>query len=125
MKNLPYIVTAVLIILTALFAILNKVWEGFVYFVLGTLLLLAMFWGFWQIYQYFTTYQKELDENFKYYRAKKIGEGQVSAKEFDVAEKEYRKQFGKSMLKDKVVKWGVILFCFAVAIAFLISMILY
>lgn len=125
MKNVPYIVTAVLIILTALFAILNKVWAGFVYFVLGALLLLALFWGVWQIFLYFTDFKQELDEGFKYYRAKKVGEGQVTAKEFDAAEKTYRKQYEKSLLKDKLLKWGIILFCFAVAIAFLMGMILY
>ena len=125
MKNVPYIVTAVLIILTALFAILNKVWAGFVYFVLGSLLLLALFWGVWQIFQYFTDFKKELDEGFQYYRAKKVGEGHVSAKEFDAAEKAYRKQYEKTMVKEKILKWGIILFCFAVAAAFLTGMILY
>lgn len=122
---MPYIVTAVLIVLTALFAILNRVWEGFVYFVLSSLFLLAVFWGVWQIFQYFTEFKKELDEDFKFYRAKIVGEGSVSSKEFDAAEKAYRKQFEKSMRKEKFVKWGIILFCFAVASAFLVGMILY
>lgn len=125
MKILPYIATAVLIVLTALFAILNKVWAGFVYFVLGSLLLLALFWGVWLTFLYFTDFKKELDEGFKFYRAKKVGEGQVSAKEFDTAEKAYRKQYEKGMLKEKLLKWGMILFCFAVAAAFLTGMILY
>lgn len=125
MKNLPYIVTAGLIALAALFAILNKVWSGFVYFVLSSMLLLALFWAVWLIFQFFTTYKQELDESFKYYRAKKVGEGQISAEAFDAAEKTYRKQFEKSMLKDKLLRWAVILFCFAVAGGFLVSMILY
>ena len=125
MKNLPYIVTAVLIVLTALFAILNRVWTGFVYFVLSSLLLLALFWGVWQTFQYFTEYKKELDEAFKFYRAKLVGEGNVSAETFDTSEKAYRKQFEKSMRKEKFVKWGIILFCFATACAFLAGMILY
>ncbi len=125
MKNVPYIVTAVLIALTALFAILNKVWEGFVYFVLGSLLLLALFWGVWQTYLYFTEYKEERAEEFKFFRAKKIGEGQIAEKEFDAAEKEYLKLFNKSILKDKIIKWGIIAFCFAIAAAFLMGMILY
>ncbi len=125
MKNLQYIVTAAMIALAALFAILNKAWPGFAYFVMASLLLLAIFWGVWLIVDYFTAYKKERDEDFVFYRAKLIGGGQVSAMEFDVAEKAYRKQFEKTILKDKIVKWGIILFCFAVAASFLLGMILY
>lgn len=123
MSKLPYIVTIVLVALTAVFALLNKVWTGFAYFVLSVLLLLAVFWGVWLIYKYFTDFKLELEEKFKLYRANKINKTQISQEKFDQNEKAYLKDFNKKVLKEKIVKWCVIAFCFAVAMAFLFGMI--
>lgn len=125
MKNLPYIFTVVFIIITALFAILRRFWEGFVYFVLGALLLLSVFWGVWLIYNYFTSFKKELDEKFKFFRVNVINQQGITTEAFDSALPAYRKLFKKKVLKDKLIKWGIILFCFACAGTFLVGMILY
>ncbi len=123
MSKLPYIVTIVLVVLTAVFALLNKVWTGFAYFVLSVLLLLAVFWGVWLIYKYFTDFKLELEEKFKLYRANKINKTQISQENFNQNEKAYLKDFNKKVLKEKIIKWCVIAFCFAVAMAFLFGMI--
>ncbi len=125
MKNLPYIVTAILIVLAGIFALLNRVWAGFVYFVLSLLLLLSLFWGVWLIWQFFTTFKKELAEEFELFRADTINSKQLSAQDFDANVATYKKQFNKKMLKTKLAKWGIIVFCFAVAVAFLMGIIFY
>ena len=125
MTKISYIVTAVLIILAGVFAILKRFWDGLAYFVLGTLLLLSIFWGVILIVRFFTEYKQELAEKFKYFKAEKVNKGQITSEAFEANLLAYQKEFNKKMLKEKLLKWCVIAFCFAVAAAFLTAMILY
>ena len=56
-----YIVSMVALALAGVFALLVKVWAGFMYFVLGTLLLLALFWAVFEVVRYFTDFSKRLE----------------------------------------------------------------
>ncbi len=125
MAKIPYIVTIVFVILTAIFAILNNYWTGFTYFVLACLMLLSLFWGAWQIYKYFTDFQKELKERFKFFKANQINSSEINEQIFEMNLSAYEKKFKKQILKEKIIKWFVILFCFALATAFLLGMIYY
>lgn len=125
MSKLPYIFTSVAVVLAALFAILNRFWTGFAYFVLSCCLLLALFWGAWLIYKYFTDFKHEIDERFKFYKAQKVNKSQVDESAFEANQAAYKKDFDRRMIKDKIIKWFIILFCFALAAAFLVGMILY
>ena len=122
---MAYIISIVAIVLAGIFAILESVWAGFAYFVLAILLLLALFWGGWLIYKYFTAFQKELEERFKIFRAETINNKQTTAEYFDNNIAQFKKEFSKKTLKDKIIKWFVIAFCFACAVAFLLGMIFY
>lgn len=124
-NKITYILTAVSFVLAALFAILNRFWTGFVYFVLAIFLLLAIFWGVLLIVRYFTTFKDELNEEFKYFKAEKINKNHITSEIFEAGLPTYQKEFKKKSFKIKFVKWFVILFCFAVASAFLMAMILY
>ena len=119
-----YIVTMVALILAGVFAILVKVWTGFMYFVLALLMVLALFWAVVQIYRYFTSFKKRAEERFKLYKAEVINQNNLSSSNFEANEKAYQKAFQKTFLKDKVLHWCLILFCFALAGAFLVAMIL-
>ena len=123
MAKIPYIVTTIAVVLAALSAILNRFWTGFVYFTLSCLLILSFFWGAWQIFKYFTDFKFELEEKFKYFKADKINSKGVSSEVFEASLPAYKKEFKKKILKDKILKWFVILFCFAVGVAFLVAMI--
>ncbi len=123
MTKIPYIVTIVAVVLTAVFALLNKVWTGFAYFVLAILLLLALFWGGWLIFKYLTDFKKEQQERFKIYKADKINRSEITQETFEQNEAVYRKDFNKILRREKLVKWFLIVFCFAVAVAFLLGMI--
>lgn len=125
MAYLSYIVTIVAIVLASIFALLLKVWAGFAYFVLTTLLLLSLFWGTWLIFKYLTEYKKELEEQFKLFKAKTINNRQLSVEYFDENIAVFKKEFSKKTKKDRFVKWFIILFCFACAVAFLLGMIFY
>lgn len=125
MNKLPYFITGGAVILAALFAILNRFWTGFVYFVLASLLVLSLFWGVWLIYKYFTDFKEELKDRFVLYKANKVNTTNTTTDMITANEAAYEKQFKKSVLKDKIIKWFIILFCFSVAIMFLIGMILY
>ena len=124
MQKIPYIVTSATVLLAGLFAILKRYWAGFAYFVLACLLLLALFWAVWQIFKYCTDFQKELQEQFKLYKANKINSGVVTAKDFEANLTLYKKEFKKKSFKDKFAKISIIAFCFAIAVAFLVGMIL-
>ncbi len=123
MNKIPYIVSAITIALAGLFAILNRFWTGFVYFVLALLLALSLFWAGWLIYKYFTDYKQELEERYSLWKANKLNTTQVSAEIISQNEAAYKKQFSKHMRKNKLVKWFEILICFALAVAFLVGMI--
>ena len=123
MTKLPYIVTAITIVLAGLFAILNRFWTGFVYFMLVTLLLLSLFWFGWLLYKYFTDFKQELDERFKFERARILGSGQVTAVAFDENLPYYKKQFKKKVFKDKFIKWFQIALCLAFAVMFITAMV--
>ncbi len=123
MNKLPYIVTATVIALAGLFAILNRFWSGFVYFVLVSLLLLSLFWTGWLIYLYFSDFQEELKERFNYFKSKTINETKITTDYFEENIAIFKKQFNKKTLKDKILKWFQILIAFSIAITFLIGMI--
>ena len=125
MAYLSYIVSIIAIVLAGVFAILQTVWAGFAYFVLAILLLLSLFWAGWLIYKYFTDYQQELEERFKVYRVETINAKLISVDDFDRDEPAFRKEFSKKVLKEKIFKWGMIAFCFACGMAFLLGMIFY
>lgn len=122
---MEYIVSLVMLILSGIFAILVKVWGGFAYFVLIALTLLAIFWGVFLIYKYCKSFKKQLEENFKFYRAQVINSQNISAEYFDSNEVAYRKEYKKKCRKLKFYEWCKILFCFAIAVAFLVGIILY
>ena len=125
MNKLPYFITGGAVILAALFAILNRFWTGFVYFVLASLLVLSLFWGVWLIYKYFTDFKEELKDRFVLYKANKVNSTNATSDVVDANEAAYLKQFNRLVLKDKIIKWFIILFCFSVAVMFVIGMILY
>ena len=121
-----YIITAVDLGLTALFAILNsKVWGGFAYFVLSLLLLLSLAWGVYLIIKYVKEFRPELQKDYAEFKAEKINKAGITAEEFEENEKIYKKQFNRACLKQKLAKWAVIAFCFAVAISFVAGIVLY
>ncbi len=121
-----YIVSAVDLVLTALFAILNKyVWKGFAYFVLSLLLALALAWGIWLVYKYFTAFKKEMEEEFNEYKIRVMNKEKITSKQFEEAEESYRKSFKKTLIKQIIFKWFIICFCFSIAVSFLLAMIFY
>lgn len=119
------VVTIISVVLSAVFALMTRLWAGFAYFVLALLMLLAIFWGIVLIIKFFTDYKKELQEEYTLFKAGKVNSSQISSKTFEENESVYKKEFSKKMLKDKILKWFVILFCFAVALTFLLGMIFY
>lgn len=122
---MAYIITIVAVVLAGIFALLVDVWASFVYFVLAILLLLALFWGDWLIYKYFTAYQKEVEDGFALFKAQIINSKNISTEEFDASLEYYKKEYAKSLKKEKFMKWLAICFCFAVAAAFVLGMIYY
>lgn len=119
-----YIFTAILLVLSGIFALLVQAWAGFTYFVLTMLMLLALLWAGYLIYQYFTSYKTELKEDFKLFKAETINEKNISDAEFENNISLYEKQFKHSILKDKLIYLFKILFCFAIAVLFITAMII-
>lgn len=123
MIKVPYIVTSILVVLAGLFAILNRFWVGFAYFVLTCLCLLCLFWGAWQIYKYHTDFKQDMAKQFVFFKANKINNTNITEEVFDKNLKIYQKEFKRKTFKDRFFKWCVIAFCFAMAVAFLLAMI--
>lgn len=123
MTKIPYIVSAVTFVLVALFAILQTYWTGFVYFVLGILLLLSIFWAVWLIIGYLTVYKKEREERFVLFKAEVCNTDHITAEYFEQNKAAYKKEFEKKLAKEKISRIYMIVFCFALAAAFLVGMI--
>ena len=123
MTKVPYIVSAVTFVLVALFAILERYWTGFIYFVLASLLLLSLFWGGWLIFGYLTVYKHEREERFLLYKAELINHDHITTEYFEQNKVAYKKEFEKKLAREKLSRIYMIAFCFALAVAFLIGMI--
>lgn len=121
---MAYIFTIISVVLAAIFALLAKVWAGFVYFVLASLLVLSIFWGVYLIFKYFKEFKNDLEERFVLYKAQIVNSNDLSGDQFEQHEDVYRKSFNKSMFKEKFFKWFEIVFAFALAVTFLVAMIL-
>lgn len=127
MKNkITYIVTIAIAVLTAIFTILKEqVWSGFVYFVFSLIMILGFFWAGWLIYKYFTEFKSEIDEKYKVFKAEKINKLRITSDIYEAGEVAYKKEFKRKLRREKFIKWFMICFCFAVAFAFLVALILY
>jgi len=124
--KISYIVTIAIAVLTAIFTILKEqVWNGFVYFVFSLILILGLFWGAWLIYKYYTEFKSEIDERYKVFKAEKINKLRITSEIYMASEVAYKKEFKRKLRREKFIKWFMICFCFAVAIAFLVALILY
>lgn len=123
MSKVPYIVSAITICLVALFAILERYWTGFIYFVLASLLLLSLFWGAWLIFGYLTVYKHEREERFLLFKAELINHDHITAEYFEQNKAVYKKEFEKKLAREKISRIYMIVFCFALAVAFLVGMI--
>ncbi len=121
---MAYIITMIALALAGIFALLVKVWTGFMYFVLTMLMLLAIFWGVWQIYKYFTEFKQLTEKKYALFKAQTINANNLTIESYALQEKAYQKIFNKKILKDKIVHWLIVLFCFSIAISFLVAMIL-
>ncbi len=124
MEKQSTIITLVAFVLAGLFALLENAWVGFKYFVLSVLLLLSIYWGVINIIKYFTSFKAELEEEYGVFRARKITELRITSEDYEKNEEQYRQLFKKSQIKEKFLKWCVILICFGIAFAFLMAIIL-
>ena len=121
-KNIIYIISAVIIVLCIIFALLIDVWASFSYFVLSLMTALTLVWAGYLIYNYITDFKKQLDEDFDYFKAEKINSTSVTSEEFEKNELAYRKEFNKSTRKTKLLEICKIILCFGFAGLFIFAM---
>ncbi len=121
-KNIVYIISAVIIVLCIIFALLIDVWASFSYFVLSLMTILTLVWAGYLIYNYVTDFKKQLDDDFAYYKAEKINSTSVTSDEFEKNEQAYRKEFNKSARKTKFLEICKIMLCFGFAGLFIFAM---
>ncbi len=123
MTKIPYIVSAAVFVLVVLFAILQTYWTGFVYFVLALLLALSLFWAVWLIIGYLTVYKKECEERFLVFKAEICNTDHITAEYFEQNKTAYKKMFEKKIAKEKISRIYMIIFCFALVVAFIFGII--
>ena len=121
-KNIVYIISAVIIVLCVIFALLIDVWGSFFYFVLSLMTVFSLVWAGFLIYNYCTDFKKQLEEDFSYYKAEKINSTSVTSEEFEKNEQAYRKEFNKSARKSKIFEICKIILCFGFAGLFIFAM---
>lgn len=121
-SSIVYIISAVIIVLCIIFALLIDVWASFSYFVLSLMTALTLVWAGYLIYNYLTDFKKQLDEDFDYFKAEKINSTSVTSDEFEKNEQAYRKEFNKSARKTKFLEICKIILCFGFAGLFIFAM---
>ena len=63
-SSIVYIISAVIIVLCIIFALLIDVWASFSYFVFSFMTLLTLVWAGYLIYNYLTDFKKQLEEEY-------------------------------------------------------------
>lgn len=121
-SSIVYIISAVIIVLCIIFALLIDVWTGFSYFVFSFMTLLTLVWAGYLIYNYLTDFKKQLEEDFAFFKAEKINATNVTSEEFEKNEQAYRKEFNKSARKTKFLEICKIILCFGFAGLFIFAM---
>ena len=122
-NNIIYIISAVIIVLSIVFALLINVWGGFTYFVLTLLTLLSLAWAGHLIRYYFMDFKEQAEEEFKLFKAETVNEKNITSEEFDKNEQAFRKEYNKKLIKYKVIHIAKITLCFGLAVLFILGMV--
>ena len=122
-NNIIYIISAVIIVLSIVFALLINVWDGFTYFVLSLLTLLSLAWAGHLIRYYLMDFKEQAEEEFKLFKAETVNAKNITSEEFDKNEQAFRKEYNKKLIKYKVIHIAKITLCFGLAILFILGMV--
>ena len=101
MRN--FLVTAILVILMIITAILHDVWQGFSYFTISFALVLAVFWAIMFILNYINDYVKNFEQDFKMYCIELINSSSLTMEDIERDRNMYIKGYKKTILKYKVI----------------------
>lgn len=121
MRN--FLITLILLVLIILFVSLQSLWGGLVYFALSFLIVLAIYWIVVFILQYINDYYKSFDEDFKFYCIDLINSTNMTTSEVNENIEELKKDYKKSLIRDKIVDIAKILVAVSVIAACIAGMI--
>ena len=114
MRN--FIITAILVVLMIVTAVLREVWLGFSYFTISFALLLAIFWAVTFILNYFNDYVKNFEQDFKMYCIKLINSSSLTMEDIEKDKNTYIKAYKKTVLRYKVIDIIKILVAIVIAL---------
>ncbi len=115
MKN--FIITAVGLALIITFGFLRRVWAPFIYFALAFIMVLSIYWLVVLIKDYIHNYYKDIDEDFKLYKAKLINSSEITLEQIEKSPKYYLKKFRRTQWKEKGIDILKISFVLGILIA--------
>ena len=121
MRN--FLITLILLVLIILFVSLQSLWGGLVYFALSFLIVLCIYWIVIFILQYINDYYKSFDEDFKFYCIDLINSTNMTTSEVNENIEELKKDYKKSLIRDKIVDIAKILVAVSVIAACIAGMI--
>ena len=121
MRN--FLITLILLVLIILFVSLQSLWGGLVYFALSFLIVLAIYWIVVFILQCINDYYKSFDEDFKFYCIDLINSTNMTTSEVNENIEELKKDYKKSLIRDKIVDIAKILVAVSVIAACIAGMI--
>lgn len=101
MRN--FIVSAILVVLMIITAILREVWFGFSYFTITFVLILAIFWMITFILNYINDYVTNFKQDFKMYCIKLVNSSTLSLEDIEKDKNIFIKEYKKTLIKYKVV----------------------
>lgn len=101
MRN--FIVSAILVVLMIVTAILREIWFGFSYFTITFVLILAIFWMIIFILNYINDYVTNFEQDFKMYCIKLVNSSTLSLDDIEKDKNTFIKEYKKTLIKYKVV----------------------
>lgn len=110
------IISIILLLSMIVFAVLKSVWTGFVFFALGALVLLCLYWLYVLIVWYVEEYKESFEENYKLYCAKLINTTNIKSEDLSSNEGYYKKKFKRSLIKDKLIEFAKMLFLITIIV---------
>ena len=118
-----WIIIAILIALSILFACLKAVWTGFVFFVVACLCLLCFYLMYLQIRKYIKDYHTDFDKIFIGYKAEYVNANNITSEEFESNKEFHIKAFKKLLRREKAIDIFKILFILSLVVAAIIAII--
>ncbi len=118
-----WIISTILVLAVVLFALLKDVFSASVYISLSFLICLSAYWSVEFIYEYVLQYHIKFEDRYQQHIILLINSSDLTSEDAELGQESLKKNFKKSLRKEKIVEIGKILFSLAIIISTIVILI--